>query len=179
MAVSDGNVNVGKFRYTRNDYLSAMGTRYSRTTRAKIDLAGSVIVLALGLACLVFIGPTGAGLYFIVLGPYLIGVGMGWLVFTMQHHGFDTRSMMGQDVNLGDEFSLAFSDQGISITSAGSNFQADWGHYQEVVETPRAYLLFWAANVYTLVPKSGFATPETERAFRDVVKRKVPGAALA
>ena len=179
MAVSDGNVNVGKFRYKRSDYLSAMGTRYSRTTRAKIDLAGSVIVLALGLACLGFIGPTGLGLYLVVLGPYLIGVGMGWLAFTMQRHGFDTRSMMGQGVILGDAFALAFNDQGIAITSAGSNFKADWGHYQEVVETPRAYLLFWGANVYTLVPKSAFAPPETEQAFRDVVKRKVRGAALA
>jgi hypothetical protein len=168
-----------KFSYTRSDYLSAMGTRYGRTTRAKIDLAGSVIALALGLLCLMFIGPVGVGPYLTVLGPYLIGVGMGWLAFTMQHYGFDTRSLLGQDVHLGEELALSFSDEGLALTSAHSSFKADWAYYQDAIETRRVYLLFWAANVHTIIPKRAFATPQAEQAFRHMVKAKVPSAALA
>ena len=165
-----------KFRYTRTDYLSAMGTRYGRTTRAKIDLGGSVLAIVLGILCINWLSSHPAlGPYLLLLGPYLIGVGIGALVFTIQHYGFSVRTLLGAEFPLGDEYVFAFSEDGIDLNSPHSTFHADWSHYIDVAETRRVYLLYWALNVYTLIPKRAFPTPEAESAFRKTVQQKISG----
>jgi hypothetical protein len=164
------------FRYTRSDYLSAMGTRYGRTTRAKIDLGGSILLIVAGLLAFSVLGNNPAiGPYLLLLAPYLVGVGIGGLVLTVQHYGFSLRTMMGEEFPLGDEYTLTFDDQGLTLTSAHSTFHADWAHYVDVAETKRVYLLFWAPNVYTLIPRRAFTTPAAEEAFRKSLQQKVSG----
>lgn len=165
-----------EFRYTRTDYLSARGTRYGRTTRAKIDLGGSVLVVVLGLLAFSVLGTYPAiGPYLLLLAPYLIGVGIGGLVLTVQHYGFSLRTMMGQEFPLGDEYTLGFDEQGLTLTGPHSTFHADWAHYVDVAETKRVYLLFWAPNVYTLIPRRVFPTPAVENKFRKVLQQKISG----
>jgi hypothetical protein len=168
----------GKFRYTRSDYLSATGSRYSRTTRAKIDLAGSSVCIVLGILCLGFISAPGTGPYLVLLGPYLLGVGMGWLAFTMQQHGVTPRSAIGQDTVLGEEHLLNFSEQGVGVQSTHSHFTADWEYYVDATETRRVYLLFWGSDVYTLIPKRAFSSPAVEQAFRRFLCARIPHARL-
>jgi hypothetical protein len=161
-----------KFQYTRNDYLAAMGARHGRTTRAKIELGGSILAIVLGILCLTFIQNP----YLLVLGPYLFGLGLGALVLTIQHYGVSLRAMTGQDLALGDEQLLTYSEDGITLTSAHSSYRADWSFFREIVETDRVFLLFWAANVYVLIPKRAFPTPQVAAAFRDLAQRQVGGA---
>src|SRR3954469_4501119 len=112
-----------KFRYTRTDYLSAMGSRYGRSTRAKIELGGSIVLIALGLLCFSWLAAyPSIGTYLLLLAPYLIGVGIGGLALTVQHYGFSLGSMMGQDVPLGDEYALGFDEAGLTLTSPHSTF---------------------------------------------------------
>ncbi|HEY7065815.1 MAG TPA: YcxB family protein [Chloroflexota bacterium] len=164
------------FHYTRADYLSAMGTRYGRTTRAKIDLGGSLLLVALGLICVIWLyqQPELAP-YFLPLGPYLIGVGIGGLVLTIQHYGFSVRTMLGQKFPLGDDYAFTYDDEGINLTTPHSRFHADWAYYVDVAETKRVYMLFWAPNVYTLIPRRVFPAPEDEAAFRKMLQQKISG----
>jgi hypothetical protein len=164
------------FRYTRTDYLSAMGTRYGRTTRAKIDLGGSVLLIVLGLLCFGVLGSYPAiGHYLLLLAPYLIGVGIGGLVLTIQHYGFSLRTLLGGQFPLGDDYTLAYDDRGLTLTSPHSTFHADWAHYVDVAETKRVYLLFWAPNVYTLIPRRAFPTPAAETEFRKTLQQQISG----
>jgi hypothetical protein len=165
-----------KFRYTRTDYLSAMGTRYGRSSRAKIELGGSIVLIVLGLLCFSGVAAYPAiGTYLLLLAPYLIGVGIGGLVLTVQHYGFSLGTVMGQEVPLGDEYTLGFDAAGLTLTSAHSTFHADWAHYVDVAETKRVYLLFWAPNVYTLVPRRVFPMPAIETEFRKVLQQQIAG----
>jgi hypothetical protein len=164
------------FRYTRADYLSAMGTRYGRTTRAKIDLGGSALLIVLGLLCFSWLAAYPAvGPYLLLLAPYLIGVGIGGLVLTIQHYGFSLGAMIGQEVSLGDEYTVDFDAERLTLTSPHSTFRAAWAHYCDVAETKRVYLLFWAPNVYTLVPRRAFPTSAVESEFRKLLQQKISG----
>jgi hypothetical protein len=164
------------FRYTRADYLSAMGSRYGRSTRAKIDLGGSVILLVLGLVCFSWLAAYPAvGPYLLLLAPYLIGVGIGGLVLTVQHYDFSLGAMLGRDVALGDDYTLGYDATGLTLTSPHSTFRADWAHYGDVAETKRVYLLFWAPHVYTLVPRRAFPTLDAENDFRKLLQQQIAG----
>ena len=153
-----------------------MGTHYGRTTRAKIDLGGSVLLIVLGLLGFSVLGTYPAvGPYLLLLAPYLVGVGIGGLVLTVQHYGFSVRTMLGQEFPLGEDYTLAYDDRGLTLTRPHSTFHADWAHYVDVAETKRVYLLFWAPNVYTLIPRRVFPTPAAETEFRKMLQQKISG----
>ena len=44
-----------------------------------------------------------------------------------------------------------------------------------MAETKRVYLLFWAPNVYTLIPRRVFSTPAAEVAFRKMLQQQIAG----
>src|SRR5438067_657380 len=115
-----------KFQYTRNDYLAAMGGRFSRTRRAKLEALAACLAIIVGLLCFMGISHPTLGPYLVLLGPYLLGAGMTALMFSAQHHGVSLNAMMGHDAPLGTEHTLSADDDAVTISSPTSTFRADW-----------------------------------------------------
>jgi hypothetical protein len=153
------------------DFSQAMRAFLWRDVRVWISMGLVGIMLVGGLANLVAGGePTIMGLV-LVLFPLLLAAYLwwGWPMSVGRRVQRDRRLRSPTTYQVGDERFVTRNVLGES--------SLEWAAFHRLVETRAHYLLVFdvSRRTFVVVPRRAFASAEQEAAFRDIVKRHLPG----
>ena len=83
---------------------------------------------------------------------------------------------MEMDERLGSPVQGQADEEQISFKTQFLETKLDWGSYHKVLESKDQFLLIHSANknMFQIIPKRAFASVDDERAFRDLLKVKIP-----
>jgi hypothetical protein len=159
-------INV-RFRYTEASYADGVRRHLANRFRWRRDTPIVAAVVALGAVFLVSGIATIPGAVLVTLGALFLGLlALGW--FWIPSRQYRTQP------KLRDEYRLTFSDDGIVFMTDHVESNLQWSMFQRVVADERVYLLYYGADVFTVLPRSVFPSGPDEAAFRDLIKRKIP-----
>lgn len=79
-----------------------------------------------------------------------------------------------KDPHMTAEVTIEIEDAFFRNKTGPIEVKVDWGEFKEVVETPKLYLLVLNSNpnLALLVPRRAFASPQSEKEFRDLMSKK-------
>ena len=103
-------------------------------------------------------------LFFIILGMY--GICRYWIV------GIRFRKLIRKNPQFGNTLSMAFSDTGFAGTGKGSEMTSEWSALYETATTPDGFLLYPQKEIFSWVPRSGFASEADARFVADHLQEK-------
>jgi hypothetical protein len=154
------------FRYLRSDYVRAVRANFGSRTRIWCDIIVSIIVAGLGVYLLksqelrtgiVFIGL--AAVFVVVLIAGLTVIPTITFSHTPKFH---------------DEYSLAFSQEGIHFRTSQIDSQLKWNTYLRVLIDAHSYLLYYGPRSFTIVPKRVFQSSDQQQAFEHLLAQNIP-----
>jgi hypothetical protein len=73
-----------------------------------------------------------------------------------------------------DEYSLAFSPEGIHFRTAHIDSHLQWSMYSRALVDAHSFILYHGTNSFTVIPKRVFETPEQLALFERLISEKIP-----
>jgi hypothetical protein len=148
------------------DHLEAQKLLYSKGVMARIDKVVALMLLGLGVY-LIYI----AGFQWWSVLWMLLAV-VEWFNL-LSLHTLRTTLFYKRNPKFQEEYHLEFSPDSIHFKTASIDSVLQWTHYQRVIENSNMFLLMYGKDLYTLIPKRGFANQDDIDAFRALVDMKV------
>ncbi|HZN07454.1 MAG TPA: YcxB family protein [Pyrinomonadaceae bacterium] len=161
-----------RFSHTEKEYLAAIRFYF---WHAKELLARLIIVYVLFSAGLLLLQvvievvlPLWANIALIFV------VGLGWF------HGWTIdrpRAYFRGDPKFRDEYTLTFTDVGISFKTQHASSTLAWSFYTGWLENDSFYILIYGKNIHSLsiLPKRAFRDSQQEATFRQMLRRNIDG----
>jgi len=154
------------FTYTEAQYVAGVRLHLSHRHRYRVDVPLAVAVALLGGAGLV----AGVGG---VIAPVLLAVGLVYLgLLALGWFWVPVRQYRSQP-KLRDAYLLSFAEEGIEFRTVDVQSSLLWAMYLRVLADADVYLLYYARDGFTVLPRDAFS-PGEEAGFRALLKRKVP-----
>jgi hypothetical protein len=72
-----------------------------------------------------------------------------------------------------DEYSLAFSPEGIRFRTAHIDSQLQWSMYSRAVVDAHSYVLYYGSRQFTVIPKRVFQNAEQLLAFEELLGERI------
>ena len=159
------------FTYRRNEYVRAMRRHYQRTLHVPRDLVAAAFAIVAG--CYVAYSYSGAlgtiGLVLAVVAALLLAiVGYGLLILPAV--------VYSSQPTLKQQYDLVFSDEGIAFRTAGIDAKLDWSIYRGWLADDEFYVLYHGKRGISVIPRRAFANDSVDRAFCELLSRKIEGA---
>lgn len=155
-----------RFKYTENEYVSAMRRYFARALYTKTDIICGVAAIIVGVLFLVYSGVS-------LVWYFLIFAGVILLLINFVAYFVAPRLRFRREPKLHDDYFLKFSEGGIVFMTADIDSNLQWSLYDKVWETEKFYFLFYGGNTFTLIPKRAFDGKEQEEVFKSMLKRKI------
>jgi hypothetical protein len=154
------------FRYTESDYVRALRAHYASRLRLRLDLAATFLLLGIGIY--LWQSPTShwLGVMF-VTGAVLFSL-LLVVAFTII-----PRLAFRREPKFRDEYSLAFSSEGIHFRTANIDAQLQWGMYSQVLIDAHSYVLYYGSRQIMVIPKRVFQSFEQQQAFEQLLTQQV------
>ncbi|MGH9741984.1 MAG: YcxB family protein [Candidatus Acidiferrum sp.] len=162
----DSAVNLS-FRYSEQDYVRAMRTHFKSRLRLKLDIVVIVLAATLGFYEWRSLNSPWWGMGLILLSGILALV----LVVAL---GIVPRMVFRREPKFRDQYSLAFSEDGIHFQTAHINSQLQWSIYNRALVDAHSFILYHGRRSFTVIPKRVFESPEHLAAFEHLVSQKIP-----
>ncbi len=154
------------FRYTEADYARALRAHYASILRLRLDIFIAVILTVLGaylwystdlrwvgLACVVI----AVGFALVLAAAFIV---IPAIVFRLEPR-------------FRDDYSLAFSTEGINFRTANIDSQLQWKIYTRALIDTHSYLLFYGSRQFTVIPKRVFHGAEQREVFEQLLNQHI------
>jgi hypothetical protein len=103
-----------------------------------------------------------------------IGVGVALLALSTTQRILLTNRLRRQ-WNQIDPMELTVREGGLVASTRGTQTEVQWSRFLRFREADNHFLLYSSQDLYSLVPKRGFATQADMDAFRDLVAKRIGG----
>jgi hypothetical protein len=154
------------FRYIESDYVRALRAHYASRLRLRLDIVSIISTLGFG----IYLWQSPRAHWFgvaCVLGAVLFSL-MLVAAFTVV-----PRLVFRREPKFRDEYSLAFSSEGIYFRTAQIDSQLQWSMYSRVLIDADSYLLYYGSQQFTLIPKRVLQNFEQQQAFEELLAQHV------
>lgn len=157
-----------RFALTPGDYARVTRSYYLHDRPAVVLLSVIAVMALLGLTAAI----SGVAAWGWSLG--VIGLVVPLILFVMMP--LQNAGLARRNERMLVETTWRFDEQGISAHTVHGDSTMDWGTLRRAVETRDYYLLVYAAgrSLFTVIPRRAFESPTHEKAFRDLLRRKIP-----
>lgn len=162
----NSTINIS-FRYAESDYVRALRAHYASHLRLPLDV---LVILVL----------IGAGAYFwrspILHWPAVAGVALGIVFALLLIAAFTVLPALAfrREPKFRDDYSLAFSPEGIHFRTAHIDSQLQWSMYSRALVDAYSYVLYYGSRQFTVIPKRVFASAEQQQAFEQLITERIP-----
>ncbi len=103
----------------------------------------------------------------------LLSVGAVLIAFVLLLFFILPRQRFRNDPRFRDEFFLEFAENEIRFKTPHLESKYDWSFYTGVIENERFFVLIYGKDMITAIPKRAFNASAQEKAFRDLLRRKI------
>lgn len=161
------------FTPTKDDYLKAFRTFYLSSW----PIWALLIFVSLPQAVCIFIavlrGEFGDG-YLLILPAIILLTGVIVLISLLFIGPLRVANKVEKDERLHSPVQYECSDEQIHFKDQFSELKTDWASYQQYIESKELFLLIYTANknMFQIIPKRAFKSPDDEAAFRDLLLSK-------
>lgn len=154
-----------RFYYAKHDVIQGYRLHFRNTLNLPLTFIVSCVSIALGIFYISYGSGTDVGYLLIVLPLLLLGILMFVLVIF-------PRILYRRDTKYGKEYTIDFSDNGVTFIRDSDNSPFNWAVYTRAVENRFAYILYFGRNDFTIIPKRLFTDREEETNFRKLLAEK-------
>jgi hypothetical protein len=162
----DSTVNLS-FRYLESDYVRAMRAHYASRLRLRLDIV--VIVATVAFGAYLWRSPN-SRLYGIVV----VGVAVVFALMLVAAFAVIPSVVFRREPKFRDDYSLAFSPEGIHFRTAHIDSQLQWSMYSQALVDAHSFVLYYGSRSFTVIPKRVFPTAEQREAFEKLLAQNVP-----
>ena len=155
-----------KFRYTEDEYVSAIRSYMLRGNRVTFFIMIASVVFLLGVYFLVTGSDVAITVAFLCTGAFLYGL-LATSVLILPRRRFQA------DPKFRDEYLLGFTEDALIFKTQHIDAKVDWSFYTEALETARFYLLVYGEGGISVIPRRAFTDQKQEDLFRDLISRRV------
>jgi hypothetical protein len=154
------------FRYTKTDIVRAMRSHYASQMRPRLDIAMAVLLAVVG----AYFWRSPGSHWF---GVFLVGGSTAFLLILLAAFVIIPSLAFRLTPKFHDDYSLAFSAEGIRFRTVHIDSQLQWSLYSRVLVDPYSYILYYGARTFTIIPRRVFQSTEQERSFEELLARHV------
>jgi len=150
------------FKYTQDEYVKA-DRKYliASKTISKTNIVILAIFLPASIFYLFFTSFSVPGILFTSIGVVAAVIGCT-LYFYIPSYKFKITPKYSE------EYTLTFSDNGISFKTPSIDSTINWDMYSEIWEGKEFYYLIQSPRMYALIPKRVFNSPDEMRMFEEI-----------
>lgn len=157
-----------EFHPEADDHVAAEHLYDLASPWAKADRVVAIVLLVVGVGSTIAVGPRW---WTVVWFPLAV---LEWF-HLLKIRPFVVRHWFRRNPKFRETFHLEFDDSGIHFCTASIDSKLAWSQYTRILEDKRVWLLVYGPRMYTVLPKRAF-TPESQRIFRALPDRNLPGA---
>jgi hypothetical protein len=155
------------FRYSENDFVRAMRLHYATRLRPKADGAVAVICAVVGF----FLWHSSSARW---LAVFCIAASCLLIMILVAAFGVIPSLVFRREPKFRDDYSLAFSADGIHFRTAHIDSRLEWSMYSRALVDSHSYVLYYGKNSFTVITKRVFQNPEQLRVFEELLAKFVP-----
>jgi len=155
-----------RYQLTRDDTLACIYT-HQPSIRANflVGIVASLLLIAIGLAWVTIVG--GKAVAWIS-----IGFGLSVLISSTLRQSH-LRKRLRERWNQRGPTEVIVSETGLIVNEQNSHSEVAWSRFINLRESKDHFLLYQSADLYSIVPKRGFANEQDISTFREIIKRVV------
>jgi hypothetical protein len=151
------NVNLS-FRYLESDYVRALRANYASRFRLRLDIVAAVILAGMGGFLWQSTSTHWLGVVFVVVAVVFVLMLIAIFIIIPP-------LVFRREAKFRDEYSLAFSPEGIHFRTAQIDSKLQWNIYTRALVDAHSYLLYYGSRQFTVIPKRVFESSEQQQAF--------------
>ena len=153
------------FRYAENDYVRAMRAHYASQLRLPLDIL--VIIVLIGVGAYLWRSPS---LHWLAVA----GISLAVVFALMLIAAFRVIPTVAfrREPKFRDDYSLAFSPEGIHFRTAHIDSQLQWSMYSRVLIDAHSYVLYYGSRQFTVIPKRVFQSADQRQAFEQMLTER-------
>jgi hypothetical protein len=154
------------FRYAEKDYVRALRAHYASQLRLPLDIFIIIVLFTAG-ACL-WRSPS---LHWLAVA----GVALAVVFALMLVVAFTVIPALAfrREPKFRDDYSLAFSSEGIHFRTAHIDSQLQWGMYSRALIDAHSYVLYYGSRQFTVIPKRVFQSAGERQAFELMLTARI------
>jgi hypothetical protein len=154
------------FRYAQNDYVRALRAHYASQLRLPLDIL--VIIVLIGAGAYLWRSPNLHWLAVAAIALAAVFVLMLIAAFTVI-----PALAFRREPKFRDDYSLAFSAEGIHFHTAHIDSQLQWSLYSRALMDAHSYVLYYGSRQFTVIPKRVFQSDEQRQAFEQMLTERI------
>ncbi len=156
------------------DYRKSFQTYYRENWIPSILFPVYILLVGIFLFIAGSYGTSGLGntLYF---GLFFAFVAVFYVLFVFVINPRIIAARAAKDERMSSPVQYEVTDEQMVVRTTFSEIKTDWGQFQKVIDGKEVILLLHHGNVrlFQFIPKRAFASPDDERAFVELARRKV------
>ena len=154
------------FRYSKSDIARGMRSHYASHMRPRLDIAMAVVLAAMG--AYLWRSPSSHW-----SGVFFVGASAAFALFLFAAFVVIPLLAFRLEPKYRDDYSLAFSPEGIHFRTAHIDSQLQWSLYSRALVDTYSYILYHGSRSFTIVPKRVFQGAEQQRVFEELLNQHV------
>jgi hypothetical protein len=154
------------FRYLESDYVRALRAHYASRLRLRLD---TVVVIALvGIGIYLWQSPSSHW-----FGVACVSIAALFSLILVAAFTVIPPLAFRREPKFRDQYSLAFSPEGIHFRTEHIDSQLQWSMYSRALIDAHSYVLYYGTRQFTVIPKRVFQSSEQQQAFEQLLIQRV------
>jgi YcxB-like protein len=154
------------FRYSERDYIRAMRAHYASRLNVPVDVGFAVVLAAFGLTFW-----RSESLHWLGVASLIVAAAFALMLFAA--FVVIPPVLFRSEPKFRDEYSLAFSPEGIHFHTAHIDSHLQWSLYTRALIAHHSCVLYAGSRQFTVIPKRVFRTAEEQQAFEQLLEHHV------
>ena len=154
------------FRYIETDYVHALRAHYAARLRLRLDVV--VVVALTGIGAYLWQSPSSHW-----LGVTCVSIAALFSLMLAAAFTVIPPLVFRREPKFREEYSLAFSPEGIHFRTAHIDSQLQWSVYSRALIDTHSYILYYGTRQFTVIPKRVFQSAEQQQTFESLLTRHV------
>jgi len=161
----NSNVHLS-FRYLESDYVRALRAHYASRLRLRLDIVVVVALASMG----IYLWQSPSSRWF---GVACVGVAALFSLMLVAAFTVIPPLVFRREPRFRDEYSLAFSSEGIHFRTTHIDSQLQWSMYSRALVDAHSYVLYYGSRQFTVIPKRVFESSEQQQGFEQLLTQHV------
>jgi len=154
------------FRYLESDYVRALRAHYASRLRLRLDIVFVAVLAAIG----IYLWQLPSSRW---LGIACVGIAALFSLMLAVAFTVIPLLVFRREPKFRDEYSLAFSSEGIHFRTAHIDSRLQWSMYSNALVDAHSYVLYYGSRQFTVIPKRVFQSSEQQQAFEQLLTQHV------
>ena len=154
------------FRYAERDYARALRAHYASHLRLPLDIL--VILVLIGAGAYLWRSPN---LHW--LGVAGVALAAVFALILLAAFTLIPALAFRRELKFRDDYSLAFSPEGIHFRTAQIDSQLQWSMYSRALVDAHSYVLYYGSRQFTVIPKRVFQSADQQQAFERLLTERI------